>query len=73
MKAYIKQEEMKSKLEEVHYERAIYQAWMTANLTRAGKFPNFNELMNKGENPKEQSAEQMFAMVQLMNAALGGD
>jgi len=54
-------------------ETVMSQAWLIAALTRTEKMPSYKEFMNKEEKSKEQSAEQMFAMVKLMNAALGGD
>lgn len=66
MKAFFKREES-------NFEKITYQAWQTANLTRAEKLPSFKELMNKTKKSEPQTAEQMFALAQLMNAALGGD
>lgn len=66
VKAYIKREES-------NFEQRVFQAWQTANLTRAEKLPNFNELMNKANKPEPQSAEQMLATVKMLHAALGGD
>lgn len=51
----------------------ITMAWLTANYTRADKLPSLDEILGKKKQKEPQSAEQMFAMVQLMNAALGGD
>lgn len=54
-------------------EISMSQAWLIAALTRAEKIPSYKDFMSKEETKKEQSAEQMFAMVKLMNSALGGD
>lgn len=54
-------------------ENMITMAWLTANYTQADKLPSLEEVLDKTKKKEPQSAEQMFAMVQLMNAALGGD
>jgi hypothetical protein len=49
-------------------------AWQTANFVRAKKLPSLSEFLldvDKAEQ-KEQTTDEMFAVVQLLNAALGG-
>lgn len=66
LEVYIEQENKKT-------ENMITMAWLTANYTRADKLPSLEEVLGKTKKKEAQSAEQMFAMVKLMNAALGGD
>lgn len=49
------------------------QSWLTAALGRTTKMPSYKEFMDKKEEPQEQTDEQMFAMVQVLHAAFGGD
>lgn len=64
--AYIVKEKQK-------YEMIKSQSWLIAALTRTDKMPSYQEFIGRANKQEPQSAEQMFAMVQLMNAALGGD
>lgn len=66
LETYVEKEEKKT-------EYMITMAWLTANYTRADKLPSLEEVLGKKKQKEPQSAEQMFAMVKLMNAALGGD
>jgi hypothetical protein len=48
-------------------------AWMIAMLSRAKDIPKLEDLL-KEDKPKEpQTADQMMAMVKILNAAYGGD
>ncbi len=49
----------------------ISHAWLNAKLTWAKDIPPLQDLLN-AEPKKEQTDEQMLAVVKLLNAAFGG-
>lgn len=50
----------------------IYLAWNTAALTRVEKMPDLKDLY-EAEPKKEQTDEDMLAVVKSLNAAFGGE
>lgn len=66
LEVYVEKEDKKT-------ENMITMAWLTANYTRADKFPSLQEVLGKTKKQEPQTTEQMMAIAQLMNAAFGGD
>jgi len=49
----------------------MYHAWHVAAMSRVNKLPSLKSLMQTEKC--EQSDEDMFAMVKILNAAFGGE
>lgn len=51
----------------------IYLAWNAAALSRVKEMPKLEDLYVKDKIARPQTDDEMFAMVQMLNAAYGGE
>lgn len=57
---------------EQQFERDVTVAWLNAGWHRAKKLPRLDQVIKKKKTNKQQSPEQMLAMIQQLNASMGG-
>jgi hypothetical protein len=59
---------------EIDHEMSITNAWLSVVLERQKRLPKLEELIKKKQRKiKVQTEEEMFEMVKILNAALGGE
>lgn len=57
---------------EQQFERDVTVAWLNAGWHRTKKMPRLDQVIKKKKTNKQQSPEQMLAMIQQLNASMGG-